>query len=461
MMSKPMTLSQAAIAHGGTLMYPDCQFSSVSIDSRNLRQGELFVALEGERFDAHQFLPQVSEKAAGLVVRQAVQHLHVPQWVVADTTLALGQLARMYRDRFEGKLIAITGSGGKTTVKEMLASILRECGKVTATKGNLNNHIGVPLTLFSLRSSDDFAVVEMGASGPGEISYLCSLAWPDVVLVNNVMPAHVEGFGGVDAIARAKGEIYSGVNPAGTAVINLDEPYADEWCNRSVAIRTLRFSTSREDADFRAVDIEQDEKGRCAFVLLAPKGRIAVRLALSGKHNVANALAAAACACAVGAPLQAVARGLAGMSSVDGRLSLHEGINESLVIDDSYNANPGSVKAAIDTLMSFSGERLLVLGDMAELGEQEVIFHEEVGRYAAEKGVSRLLATGELSINSVRECVIQGGDASHFDSKSELVEALLGALGPDTVVLVKGSRSAAMDEVVAMLTEPSNKTGEH
>ena len=178
-------------------------------------------------------------------------------------------------------------------------------------------------------------------------------------------------------------------------------------------------------------------------------------------HDVANALAAAACACAVGAPLQAVARGLAGMSSVDGRLSLHEGINESLVIDDSYNANPGSVKAAIDTLMSFSGERLLVLGDMAELGEQEVIFHEEVGRYAAEKGVSRLLATGELSINSVRECVIQGGDASHFDSKSELVEALLGALGPDTVVLVKGSRSAAMDEVVAMLTEPSNKTGEH
>lgn len=452
MMLQPLTLSQAAIAHGGTLMYPDCQFTSVSIDSRELKAGELFVALEGERFDAHRFLPDVSGRAAGVVVRQAANDLRLPQWVVPDTTVALGQLARMSREQFEGPVIAVTGSGGKTTVKEMLAAILRQCGEVLATRGNLNNHIGVPLTLFELAQSHDYAVIEMGASGPDEIGYLCSLAKPDVVLVNNVMPAHVEGFGGVDAIARAKGEIYEGVKPSGAAVFNLDEPYLEQWRNRSIAIRSLGFSLVREDADFRASAIEMDEQGRCRFELMTPEGCQPVQLQLAGKHNVANALAAAACAAAAGAKLPQIVAGLESVSAVGGRLSVQQIGCGATIIDDSYNANPGSVKAAIDTLAGFSGRRVLVMGDMAELGDQEAAMHAEVGAYAAQAGIERVLATGALSINTVRECSAAGGEAKHFDSQALLIESLSQELKPATVVLVKGSRSAAMEKVVEAIT---------
>ena len=458
---QPMTLSQLAISCGGTLMHPDCCFEAVSIDSRQLQPGELFVALTGERFDAHQFLPEVSQKACGLVVEKPFKEAEIPQWVVPDTTIALGQLAHLHREQFDGPIIGITGSSGKTTVKEMLAAILSQGGAVLATKGNLNNHIGVPLTLLNLQQQHRYGVIEMGASGHGEIRYLCSLALPDVVLINNVLPAHVEGFGSLEGIAKAKGEIYQGVNAAGTAVINLDEPFAADWMSRVTATNTLTYSISREDADFRALNVQQDAQGCCQFELLTPAGQIAIYLPISGQHNVANALAAAACASAVGAGLEDISQGLQKLAPVSGRLSLHASACGATVLDDSYNANPGSMKAAIDTLMSFSPDvavdKILVMGDMAELGQEKLALHAEVGRYAAEKGVKTLLATGELSRQAVASFTSynneQGGSgvAQAFDSKETLVAHLKALLAPASVVLVKGSRSAAMEEVVQAL----------
>lgn len=448
-MIRALSLSAAAQEFGGTLMYPDCQFSAVSTDSRKLAEGELFVALRGERFDAHQFLSDVATRACGMVVERPARDINVPQWVVPDTTVALGQLALLNRRAFHGPLVAVTGSSGKTTVKEMIAAILGECGPVLATRGNLNNQIGVPLTLMQLESRHRFAVIEMGASGPGEIAYLCSLARPDVVLVNNVLPAHVAGFGSLDGVALAKGEIYRGVAPEGVAVINFDEAWADRW-RASAAAPVLGFSMKSEEADFRARDLQADESGCYRFVLITPVGEVAVSLAISGRHNVANALAAAACAYAAGAGLDAMAIGLGKMQPVQGRLNRQVLASGATVIDDSYNANPGSVKAAVDALLAMKGDPILVLGDMGELGADEAGLHGDVGRYAAQQGVPRLLAVGPLSINTVREF---GAGGEHFDSKDALVKRLQQLLEPGSVVLVKGSRFMAMETVVQQITD--------
>ncbi|WP_461481576.1 UDP-N-acetylmuramoyl-tripeptide--D-alanyl-D-alanine ligase [Porticoccus sp.] len=448
-MMQPLTLSAAAQEFGGTLMYPDCRFSAVSTDSRNIAEQELFVALRGERFDAHQFLAEVATRACGMVVERPVRDINVPQWVVPDTCTALGQLALLNRRGFFGPLVAVTGSSGKTTVKEMIAAILGECGPVLATRGNLNNQIGVPLTLLQLNPRHRYAVIEMGASGPGEIAYLCSLAQPDVVLVNNVLPAHVAGFGSLEGIAAAKGEIYRGVSPQGSAVINLDEDWAASW-RASAAARVLGFSMVDEQADFRARELVADELGCYAFVLVTPAGEVAIRLPLSGRHNVANALAAAACAYAAGARLDAIAAGLSKLQAVPGRLNRQSLPGGAVVIDDTYNANPGSVKAAVDTLLVMKGKHILVLGDMGELGDDEARLHGDVGRYAAQQGIESLLAVGPLSINSVREF---GAGGEHFDSKAELAERLKALLQSDSVVLVKGSRFMAMETVVKQITE--------
>ncbi|TNE80118.1 MAG: UDP-N-acetylmuramoyl-tripeptide--D-alanyl-D-alanine ligase [Gammaproteobacteria bacterium] len=447
-MMRPLTLSTAAQEFGGTLMYPDCGFDAVGTDSRSLSDGELFVALRGERFDAHQFLPEVATRACGMVVERPVRDINVPQWVVPDTTVALGQLAALNRRSFYGPLVAVTGSSGKTTVKEMIASILGECGPVLATRGNLNNQIGVPLTLLQLSPQHRYAVIEMGASGPGEIAYLCSLARPDVVLVNNVLPAHVEGFGSLQGVASAKGEIYRGVVPEGTAVINLDEPWAADW-RASAGAAVLSFSMQLEGADFRARELVNEE-GCYRFVLVAPVGEVMVKLSLGGRHNVANALAAAACAYAAGANLDAIVAGLEKLKPVPGRLNRRMLPGGGVVLDDTYNANPGSVKAAVDALLALPGKHILVLGDMGELGADEARLHAEVGRYAAQQGVERLLAVGPLSINTVREFGVSG---EHFDSKEALVERLRSLLLSDSVVLVKGSRFMAMETVVQQLTE--------
>jgi len=472
-MMTELTLSEMAQVYGGTLMYPDCRFQSVSTDSRHIDEGQLFVALRGERFDAHEFLPNVATRAGGMVVERPVKDINVPQWVVPNTTEALGQIALSNRKAFMGPVIAITGSSGKTTVKEMVSTILGESAPVLATKGNLNNHIGVPLTLLALSSQHRYAVVEMGASALGEISYLCELACPDVVLVNNVLPAHVEGFGSVENIARAKGEIYQGVSAEGTAVVNLDESYVNQWL-ASTRARVLTFSMTNSEADFTVRDLVVDERGCCTFVLVTPVGEASVKLPLAGQHNVANALAAAACSHAAGAELGLISSGLNKLQQVSGRLNLERLDNGSTVIDDTYNANPGSVKAAIDALVNIRGHHVLILGDMGELGDDEASMHGEVGRYAAEKGVDTLLAVGPLCANTAREF---GANGKHFDSKEQLVEYLLdneksgeaGAeisseleqlLKGDAVVLVKGSRFMGMEQVVKVLVQLIKESGE-
>lgn len=317
----------------------------------------------------------------------------------------------------------------------------------------------------------------MGASALGEISYLCDLACPDVVLVNNVLPAHVEGFGSVENIARAKGEIYQGVSAEGTAVVNLDEPYVDQWL-ASTRARVLTFSMVNSEADFTARDLVVDERGCCTFVLVTPVGEASIKLPLAGQHNVANALAAAACSHAAGAELGLISSGLNKLQQISGRLNIGRLDNGSTVIDDTYNANPGSVKAAVDALVNIRGRHVLVLGDMGELGDDEATMHGDVGRYAAEKGVDTLLAVGPLCANAAREF---GAKGKHFDSKEQLVEYLLASetanetnseadsetvgeikslLKKDAVVLVKGSRFMGMEQVVKVLVQLIKESGE-
>jgi len=447
---REMTLSQAAVAYGGTLLYPDCRFSQVSTDSRTLAAGELFVALRGANHDAHLFLKDAADKACGLVVQYPDKRLDKPQWVVPDTVLALGQLATLARQQFDGPLIALTGSSGKTTVKEMLASILACVAPVLATRGNLNNHIGVPKTLLALENEHRYAVLEMGASGPGEIAYLVSLARPTIALVNNVMPAHVAGFGSLAGVAAAKGEIYAGLGPNGTAVINLDEPWAEGWRAQLPCMNVVTFSLEQEHADVRASDIRLDYRGNAAFVLHVPDQQLPVSLPVPGHHNVANALAAAACALAAGAPSITIAAGLEATRTVAGRMEFKSGPRGSVIIDDSYNANPGSMKAAIDVLGALEGRRLLVLGDMAELGPEAPDLHREVGEYARDAGIEQLAATGPLCKEVVAGF---GARGQWYPDRSALVRHLRATLDAGTTALVKGSRSAAMDEVVKQLVD--------
>lgn len=446
-----LMLSAAAAEFGGTLLNPDCRVDSVSIDSRTIKAGDLFVALVGERFDGHEFIDQVADKASGLVVSKAIPALSLPQWVVADTSRALGQLAALRRRAFSGPLIAVTGSSGKTTVKEMIAAILGHMGEVLATQGNFNNHIGVPLTLLSLNPTHEFAVIEMGASAAGDIAYLCEIAKPDIVLVNNIMPAHLAGFGSLDATARAKGEIYQGLKPGGIAVLNLDEPYWSDWGSNASVQNQLTYAVDNSDAGFYATAIASDEQGRWRFTLHTPIGSQDITLPLPGRHNVANALAAAACVYAAGADLEEIAAGLADVTVSGGRMRELTGQNGARVIDDSYNANPGSVKAAIDTLMSLPGSPLLVLGDMAELGPDERKQHWQVGEYAARVGLKKLLATGALSADTVAGF---GAGGEHFATKEQLLVRLESLLNRDSVVLVKGSRSTAMETIVQAITDP-------
>ena len=449
MTQRPLTLSAAAAAFGGTLLYPDCSFRRVSTDSRRLRPGELFVALRGSRFDGHDFLAQVADQACGLVVERPDKRLLLPQWVVADTTRALGQLALLARDQFTGPVIAVTGSSGKTTVKEMTAAILRGLGPVLATRGNLNNHIGLPLTLLSAEPEQRFAVLELGASAAGEIAYLASIAKPMVAVVTTVLPAHVQGFGSLAGVARGKGEIYAALGPRGTAVFNLDldARWLAQWRANLPCLQSLGFSPT-DAADVTAHGVTFDAEGRASFLLRTPQGEVPVSLQIPGPHNVANALAAAACALAAGADLAAIAAGLRAVLPAPGRMQIKRGLREARLIDDSYNANPDSVRAAIDTLAGFGGRRLLVLGDMAELGSDAPGLHREVGAYAASRGLDGFYGCGPLSKLAAEAF---GANAFTFADKEQLARALRDSLDADTTVLIKGSRSAGMEDIVQLL----------
>jgi UDP-N-acetylmuramoyl-tripeptide--D-alanyl-D-alanine ligase len=425
----------------------DVEFNAVSIDSRKTESGDLFVALIGERLDAHKYLNQVADKASGAVVSKLDKKLPLAQWVVEDTTVALGQLAQMQRDQFTGTVVAVTGSTGKTSVKELIASILGQLGSVHFTKGNFNNHIGVPLTMLAMETDADFAVIEMGASAGGEIGYLCSIAKPHITLINNVQLAHIEGFGSIEGVAAAKGEIYSGLQESGTAVLNIDQSWAGQWRDLIGNRDCITFSLDNSAADISAANIQVLDSGCCQFSLQTNVGNALVSLSIPGRHSVSNALAAAACAVAAGANLEQIVSGLEMAASPARRLQIKTLPSGAVVIDDSYNASPSSVRAAIDVLASSAGRKVLVLGDMAELGADAESLHQQVGEYALKSGIDALFTLGSLSAHA--SAAFSG---EHFENLDLLKVALLEeGKSSDLTMLVKGSRSSQMDLVVDML----------
>ncbi|RTE86321.1 MULTISPECIES: UDP-N-acetylmuramoyl-tripeptide--D-alanyl-D-alanine ligase [Gammaproteobacteria] len=426
---------------------------SVTIDSRQIRSGDLFIAIKGPNFDGHTFAEQAEAEGAAALIVESQQNLSIPQIIVADTRHALGQLAGAVKDEVAPKTIAVTGSSGKTTVKEMLASILREQGEVLATQGNFNNDIGVPLTLLRIEPQHQYAVIELGANHRGEIAYTTGLTKPDVAMINNVSPAHVEGFGDICGIARAKTEIFRGLGDTGTAVTSADSEFHEFWMRELADKRHQLFSSQHKEADVWAEDVSVDSHGCAQFTLCTPHQREAVRLNIPGKHNVNNALAAATCCFALGIPIAQVVRGLGGLSPVPGRMWVHEPKVGLRIIDDAYNANVGSVRAALDVLSTLPGKRIFVLGDMGELGENARGYHEEVGEYAIHSGIDALFTLGVLS-QSASE-VFNGRGGKHFEHKEELIAALHQQIAEhsELTILVKGSRSAHMESVVEALLE--------
>ncbi|OXS15796.1 UDP-N-acetylmuramoyl-tripeptide--D-alanyl-D-alanine ligase [Zobellella denitrificans] len=440
----PLSLEQLAQASGGELRGADGTILAVTTDSRQpMVAGCLFVALAGERFDGHDFAAQaVAQGAAALLVERWLA-LDLPQIKVADTRLALGVLGGLVRDQSQARFLAITGSCGKTTVKEMAAAILRQKGKVLATRGNLNNEIGVPLTLCELTPDTEYAVVELGANHIGEIAWTSSLTRPHVALINNVEASHLEGFGSLEGIARAKGEIYDGLEPGGVAIANGDSPFCALWKEKHPLVY---FGEHRE---YEARQIGLDKAGCAHFRLLTPKGEVAVQLPVPRKHNVANALAAAAATEALGATLEEIAAGLAAFGSAKGRLQVWTRGGLTL-LDDTYNASVASVLAGLDTLASLPGHRIFVFGDMAELGDYSREMHTRVGEHARKLGIDLVLTVGRDSKDTAT-----AAHGRHFENKQQLWPELAAALAQHNkvVVLVKGARSARMEEVVRAIQE--------
>ncbi|MEM8499530.1 MAG: UDP-N-acetylmuramoyl-tripeptide--D-alanyl-D-alanine ligase [Pseudomonadota bacterium] len=456
-MIHPADLNSLQALCGGTVHGSNQQFDAISTDTRQLSRGELFVALRGERFDAADFLLQAERAGAcAAVVDQFDERCGLSQLVVDDTLLALGQIAASQREYFTKPVIAITGSVGKTTCKEMLDAILSRSGAVLATEGNLNNEIGVPLTLFRLASEHDFAVIEMGAGKPGDIAYLSNIVRPNVALVTTVAAAHLEGFGSIEAIAATKTEIYGGLAAGGWAVVNMDNAFTRKWAAEKSDSNLIGFSAEHDHVDVCATEIEQIENSTSApgcfrFELHLPKEHALVELSVAGRHMVSNALAAAACAHSAGASVADIAAGLSSYQGYAGRMQQLNGVNDSRVIDDSYNANPTSMRAAIDVLATMSGLRILIMGDMAELGETEKELHAEIGRYARQSDIDHLLCVGELSALAAKEFGAAGEIfSSNSDCAARCRELLVGGM-KDASVLVKGSRSAGMESVLAQL----------
>ncbi|GLP97503.1 UDP-N-acetylmuramoyl-tripeptide--D-alanyl-D-alanine ligase [Paraferrimonas sedimenticola] len=444
----PLSLQSIATACNGKLVGADRQIDSVTTNSNQVTRGGLFVALIGERFDAHEFAEQAYEQGAAALLVSRQLPIDCPQVIVTDTQIGLGKIGELVRDMAEIQALAITGSSGKTTVKEMLASILSQAGNVLATKGNFNNEIGVPLTLLRLDESYDFGVFELGANHIGEIAYTSALAKPKVALVNNVGDAHLEGFGSRDGIAQAKSEIYGALASDGVAVINQDDDYADYMLQANLNRQIVTFSVYDDSADLHATEVKLDELGCASFVLNYQGQTQAIQVNLPGEHQVANGLAAAAMALQVGLSLSQVASGLSQLAGVPGRMQLNQR-SDVCIVDDSYNANPASVKAAIDWLAKNCASTSLVLGDCAELGDNAPLLHREMGEYAKTRQVDRVFSLGSLSAHASA-----AADGQHFDDIQELQSQLLDMLrqrqGPQ-VIVVKGSRSARMERVVQYL----------
>ncbi|MDF1678165.1 MAG: UDP-N-acetylmuramoyl-tripeptide--D-alanyl-D-alanine ligase [Legionellaceae bacterium] len=419
------------------------EITGVSIDTRTLAPGNLFVAFRGAQVDGHAYIPEaIRLGAAAILCMDEQETLSVPVLVYPDLEEALRLMATAYRLTLDCRVIALTGSNGKTSVKEMLSMILSP--HVWATPGNWNNHLGVPLSVLQLKDSHRYAVFELGANHVGEIAYTVAMVKPHVALVNNIGTAHIEGFGSVERIAQGKGEIYQGLLPGGTAIINADDAYAHFWDDDVADKKVLRFSSEHTSADVYATDIELMPSGS-TFTLVLDGDKQTVRLRVPGLHHVKNALAAASSAWALGITRDTIVKGLTHFMGVSGRLTPKITSVGALVLDDTYNANLNSVLTGISVLATHTGRRILVLGDMGELGEHAKAHHEAVGVAAKEQGIERLLTCGTLSQAATDAF---GGAAEHFNNQAALLEVLKPELDVNTTVLVKGSRSSAMEQVV-------------
>ena len=441
-------LSGAAACMEGTLHGEDGAFRGVSTDTRTIRQGELFFALQGPNFDGCDYVGKARDKGAAAAVVPSITDNDIAQIVVDDTRAALGRFGAAWRHTHDATVIGVTGSNGKTTLKEMIAACLARTAPTLATQGNLNNDIGVPLMLARIDATHRYAVIEMGANHAGEIAYLVSLADPDVVVITNAGPAHLEGFGSLDGVAKAKGEILQNARRPLVAVLNADDVYFDYWSSLVGDTRCISFGLG-EQAQVRADAICTHAAGS-DFALHIGAERVDVSLPLSGLHNVRNACAAAAVAHALGLSADDIRLGLGKVAPVGGRLQPLQGLRGATLFDDSYNANPLSVMAAAEFLASQPGEKWLVLGDMKELGDDAEQLHREVGAAARASGLDRLLAFGDLARESAREF---GENARWYDSIETLIDDLVAGIGPDVNILVKGSRSMRMERVVEALRE--------
>ncbi|MBE2896702.1 UDP-N-acetylmuramoyl-tripeptide--D-alanyl-D-alanine ligase [Pasteurellaceae bacterium HPA106] len=448
------TAQLAQILNAELIGADDVACTAISTDTRKPCPNALFFALKGENFDAHNYLNIAAEQgASALVVQTPDRTLRLPQLVVSDTRLALGQLGKWLKTKLAPKTVAMTGSSGKTTVKEMTAAILSHKGKVLFTQGNFNNDIGVPLTLLNLTEEHEFAVIELGANHKGEIAYTTALVQPDVALVNNVAPAHLEGFGSLEGVAQAKGEIYRGLPAQGVAIINADCHYKDSFWRADIGARKCLSFGFATGADFTARNVQLHANG-ADFELVTPQGNITVQSPYLGQHNVSNALAASALAMQAGASLAQVKAGIEQRNSVKGRLFPVPLNDHVLVIDDSYNANVDSLKAAIAVLEVTQGKRILVVGDMAELGENTQACHRSVAEAAHAAKLDGVYTFGQES--AVISALCHG---RHFHDKTALCQALLediqrcGTAKEKMVILVKGSRSQRMEEVIAQLKD--------
>ena len=445
-----LRLIDLALWTRGVLQGADATVSGVFTDTRKPVAGGLFVALKGEHFDAHEFVGQAKQGGAAAALVAHPVAVDLPQVVVADTLFALGDLASAVRAQRRARVAGITGSNGKTTVKTLLASILAHCGKTHVNAGNLNNEIGLPLSILSMPEDAQYAVLEMGAGKPGDIEYLAAIARAEIALVNNVAPAHLERMGSLEGIAQTKGAIYAALPARGVAVVNADDAFAAYFIGVAGTRHVLSFGLEHQ-ADVRAQI--HGVGATSQFSLLTPAGRIAVDLPLPGRHNVLNALAAATLALAFDAPLAAIKQGLETAAPVAGRLIRHTMTGGWSLIDDSYNANPGSTAVAIATLAAEAGETWLVLGDMRELGADAGKLHAQTGALAKQSGIVHLYTVGDLAAQA---SAAFGPAARHFDSQKELAAALAGAVQPGAVVLVKGSRGSAMERVVQALRDGAN-----
>ncbi|MEE4246937.1 MAG: UDP-N-acetylmuramoyl-tripeptide--D-alanyl-D-alanine ligase [Kangiellaceae bacterium] len=448
-----LSLQKIAEVTGGELVGDNVSVSAICTDTRSLEDNSLFVAIKGEHFDAHDVLESGPPKDITAALVSRLVKLSAPQVLVEDTLIAFADIANYLRRQSTAKVIGLTGSVGKTTVKEMIFCILSNVGKTLATKGNLNNHIGVPLTLSRIDDDTEYCVIEMGANHPGEIAYLSKIVEPDIALINNAAAAHLEGFGSLQGVARAKGEIYQQLREGAVSIVNLDDDFSSFWLSRINGEKIL-FS-SRSEADVYAENMSIDEHGYASFDVISNGQSEKVQLGVIGAHNIQNALASIACCVALNIPLPEIVEGISQFKGVSGRLERVQLDEKLLFINDSYNANYQSLRSAVDIISTYQEKKLLVLGDMGELGDTAREYHELAGVYAREHNIDYLLTVGTLSQFASKSF---GTNAYHFNSKAELAQKIIDDFSNDKViVLLKGSRSSRMEEIIDLVKDNNNK----